>query len=73
MPDGIVTVHFDLSGSVEDCAAFLSLIGFPVSTAMTADEQATAAAGLQATHAKMTATAGNISNIATQLKSLAKP
>ncbi len=29
----MVKVHFDIEGSVEECQAFLNLIGFPVSTA----------------------------------------
>ncbi len=65
MPDRIVTVHFDLSGSVADCAAFLSLIGFPVSTSMTAEEQAAEAAKLQKT-------AGKIVDVADDLKALGK-
>lgn len=65
MPDRIVTVHFDLSGSVEDCAAFLSLIGFPVSTSLSAAEQATEAAALQQT-------AGKLVDVADDLKALGK-
>ncbi len=26
MPD--ITVHFDITGSIEDCASFLALVGF---------------------------------------------
>ncbi len=37
MPD--ITVHFDISGSIEDCSAFMQMIGFPVSTSMSKQEQ----------------------------------
>lgn len=38
MPD--ITVHFDISGSIEDCASFMGLIGFPVSTSLSEADQA---------------------------------
>lgn len=34
-----MTVHFDIDGSIEECQAFLTMVGFPVATAMSAKEQ----------------------------------
>lgn len=64
MPD--ITVHFDISGSIEDCSAFMALIGFPISTSMTDAEQTAKAAGLNAT-------ATRLESIEAQLAALGKP
>ncbi len=65
MPDGIVTIHFDVSGPVADCERVLAAFGFPVSTSMTAAEQAAEAEKLQST-------AGKIVDVADDLKALGK-
>ncbi len=64
MPDRI-TVHFDISGLPVDCAAFFGLIGFPVSTSLTAAEQEVEAAALNKTTKK-------IVDVADDLKALGK-
>ncbi len=35
----MITLHFDLSGPLEECQAVLAQVGFPVPTSMTAAEQ----------------------------------